>query len=375
MGLFFLLLGLSLLALVVLGVPFLRRQNETSNAVAHDLEIYRDQLTELKRDVERGVILPEEEEAARIEIERRILALNNSDADSPASSSQIMTMIMIGVLGLIPMAAGGVYLLQGSPEMPAKPFAEREQVQTIPAENAEGMHDQMTGMIASLSQRLQEDPSDLEGWALLARSLVQVQRYDEAITAYREANRLAGGRDRQLAAEYAETLVIANDGIVSPEPRQIFETFLAENADDPQAIYYLALAKAQEGREQEALADWQRLLEISPPNAPWVGAVRDQITQLTGREPQATEERFVGPTADQVEAITALPADQQNSMIEGMVAGLAARLEENPDDLDGWRRLARSYTVLGRQEEARAAYEQILRLAPNDADARAALGR
>jgi cytochrome c-type biogenesis protein CcmH len=50
-------------------------------------------------------------------------------------------------------------------------------------------------------------------------------------------------------------------------------------------------------------------------------------------------------------------------MIRGMVDGLAQRLEENPEDLDGWLRLARAYSVLGRRAEAVAALESALPLA------------
>ena len=74
------------------------------------------------------------------------------------------------------------------------------------------------------------------------------------------------------------------------------------------------------------------------------------------------------PAAERRHPIAELPAEQQAQMIRGMVESLAARLEQNPDDLAGWRRLARSYRVLGEMEPARKAAERAVKLAPGDVE-------
>jgi cytochrome c-type biogenesis protein CcmH len=56
-----------------------------------------------------------------------------------------------------------------------------------------------------------------------------------------------------------------------------------------------------------------------------------------------------------MEAAQRMAPQDRNAMIRGMVEGLAQRLEENPNDRDGWLRLARAWTVLGEAEKARAA--------------------
>ena len=58
--------------------------------------------------------------------------------------------------------------------------------------------------------------------------------------------------------------------------------------------------------------------------------------------------------------------EERMEMIRSMVEGLAARLEENPDDPEGWRRLARSYTVLGEPEKATDALRRAVELVPDD---------
>ncbi|WP_306253425.1 c-type cytochrome biogenesis protein CcmI [Parvularcula sp. IMCC14364] len=383
---------LTFCAVAMLVIPYLRRgQTEQAGTSEYNLTVYRDQLSELDRDVSRGVIAPEEREAAKLEIERRMLLEARAVQEEKAQTKNGPPILLFSFAGLMPILAGIVYFTNGSPDQPASPFAERIDLASAPSA-ADGMHSGMNDMIGSLRQRLAANPEDAEGWALLARSLINLNRYDEAIEAYREANRVVGGRDRQLAAEYAETLVVGNGGMVSQEARSIFEAFLSENENDPQAVYYLALAKAQQGNVPAAVADWERLISISPPDAPWLPVVRQQLAavsdgdfgsvisraQQTGsatvppvQQPQPQR----GPTAADIQAAQQMTSDQQSQMIEGMVAGLAARLAEDPEDLSGWKMLARSYGTLGRTEEARAAYEQVLRLSPDDADAKAALGR
>ena len=71
----------------------------------------------------------------------------------------------------------------------------------------------------------------------------------------------------------------------------------------------------------------------------------------------ASAEGVAGPTEDDVAAISSLPQADQDEMIDGMVAGLAAQLEENPGNPEKWIMLVRSYAVLGNQDKAAAAYE------------------
>jgi cytochrome c-type biogenesis protein CcmH len=66
------------------------------------------------------------------------------------------------------------------------------------------------------------------------------------------------------------------------------------------------------------------------------------------------------------------PADRQN-MIAGMVARLAERLQQSPDDPAGWRRLGRAYLVMGRIDESIGAYEQAVRREPKSAEGLAGL--
>ncbi|MEM9422470.1 MAG: tetratricopeptide repeat protein, partial [Pseudomonadota bacterium] len=179
------------------------------------------------------------------------------------------------------------------------------------------------------------------------------------------ANRLTEGRNRHLAGEYAEVMVLANEGQVPSEAVQIFTIIRQDFPNDPQAIYYMALAAAQAGEQEKAIAELQSLRAASKPDAPWLRAVDGLLAEL-GAPPPAKDQRIKGPTAQAVAAAEHLSDSERATMINAMVEGLAARLQENPDNVEGWRRLGRAYNVLGKQEQAANAYREVLKRAPND---------
>jgi cytochrome c-type biogenesis protein CcmH len=239
----------------------------------------------------------------------------------------------------------------------------------------------MAKMVQELATRLQRQPNDADGWALLARSLVRLDRMPEAVTAYRRAMELTGG-DAQIAAEYGEARVLAAGGSVDLEALGVFERLLARDPGNPQARFYIALGKAQKGDTAGALADWRKLAADSPKDAPWLPTVQAKIAEVEqaqrggGAAPDAVAQAGAapsGPTPDQMAAAAQMSEADRAAMVQNMVSGLAARLQKTPDDLDGWRRLAHAYAVLGQSADAARAYRQVLRLAPGDPDARAAL--
>lgn len=75
-----------------------------------------------------------------------------------------------------------------------------------------------------------------------------------------------------------------------------------------------------------------------------------------------------GPSAEEMRAAQEMSPEEQREMIEGMVSRLASRLAENPNDLQGWIRLARSYNVLGKPNDARTAMAKATKMAPENVD-------
>ncbi len=381
--------ALTLVVAAALVRPLLRDLAEPASADRFNAAVYRDQLDELQRDADREALPASEVAGARLEIERRLLGAARGgrasavDGIRPAPVAAAFALVALLVLG-----SGAIYIALGAPTTPDHPFkrlvASGATAAAAAAPGADGMHAQMDQMVGALQKKLAANPNDADGWGLLARSLMRLDRAPEAVPAYQRAIATSHTPNAQLDAEYAQARVIAANGQVDDEALALFNRLHVGDPANPQARYYLALAKAQHGDTSGALADWRALVADSPKDAPWLPTVQQRIadasgpgtsTALAAAAPAPTvAAEASGPSAADVAAASSMSDADREKMIQGMVDGLAARLKQTPDDVDGWRRLGRAYTVQGRTTEAADAERQVLRLDPTDQNAKAVLG-
>ena len=366
MTLWIVLAVLTVAALAWVGWPLLRPKQMGEARAAYDAAVYLDQLEELERDRARGLIDESQAEAAKIEIERRLLAAIRAEA-APSGPARRHPVLAVAVLALIPLVAIPLYSLVGSPGLPNLPFAEREQ-----AAPASSMAEAARARLADAEKRAAENSDDADVWFDLGRFRLVAGDVAGASEALQRAMDISGGR-ADIASTYGEALTRAADGRVTPEARAAFTAAAAGNPDDPRARYFLALGDFQEGRRDVALRAWSDLAKSAPANAPWLATVQARIAETAramGEDPadwlRPVETVGRGPNADDIAAAQQMSPEERTEMIRGMVAGLAARLEENPDDVEGWRRLARSREVLGENEGAAEAYTRALELEPAD---------
>ena len=361
--------------------PFFRAQRTALARANYDLEVYRAQLKELKSDNLRGLISDPEYEAALIEIERRVLVAGGARDlanHTPAKDFYGRWKIILGLIVVVPLLASGLYQNLGSPQLVDQPLADRNINSQTPSQ---GEFDQA---IEGLVARLKENPNDVEGWTLLARSYGFVARFNEAIGAYREAITLSPD-DNDLATAMGESIVFSQDGMVTPSAREQFEKVLTRDPTHQIARYYLGLAHAQVGEREEAFAIWEELASDANPSDTWVVQLQSQLAALSeelGRpvssartadklEPKsgvAASPEPAGPSAADIEAAGEMTVEDRENMIQSMVERLATRLEENPDDPDGWKRLGNARRVLGELAAATSAYGRALAIMPDDLD-------
>jgi cytochrome c-type biogenesis protein CcmH len=379
---FFIAAGLTLAVAAALLRPLLRDLAEPTPADRFNAEVYRDQLEELQRDAERE-ILPEGDIAgARLEIERRLLSAIKAP-QAPPGVRRAPTAAAFGLLSLLFVGAGAIYIALGAPALPDHPFKrDPAAVGDAAAPGADALHANKDQMVADLETKLAAHPEDADGWGLLARTLMRLDRAAEAVPAYEHAIAASPAPNAQLDAEYAEARVIAAQGQVDEVALGLFNRLHAADPSNPQARYYIGVAKAQKGDTAGALSDWRALLADSPKDAPWLPTLQQRIAEASGSGPSAPVSDqgaegaapAAGPSAADVAAASSMSEADRQSMVQAMVERLATRLKQTPDDLDGWRRLARAYAVLGQTDKAAAAERQVLRLAPNDPNAKAVLG-
>ncbi|MEL0133356.1 MAG: hypothetical protein VW830_07850, partial [Rhodobiaceae bacterium] len=129
------------------------------------------------------------------------------------------------------------------------------------------------------------------------------------------------------------------------------------------------LAAYQDEDYAAAVGIWRRLQTLSPPDAPWMTLLAENIADAArsaGIDPDSVNP---GPDADAVADAATMTEEERAAMIAGMVEGLAARLADEPGDVAGWRRLIRAYRVLERPEDLQAALIGLADAIPGDIDA------
>ena len=372
-------------AVALVAAPLVRRARGMAPRRDYDLRVYRAQLEELAREQERGLLGEREAEAARIEVERRMLAAAATDRQRrpDAAAGATPWPVVIALVVALPALAGGLYWRLGSPGQPDAPFAERveerRQLAATEGRRQEALPSVAT-MIARLEERLEADPDDLGSWLRLGRAHALAGQFERSAETYRQALARHEGA-AALHSGLGEALVMGEGGVVSSEARAAFERAIELDPGDARARFYAGLAMLQRGERQQALDAWAALIADAPGDAPWLPDLRLQAATLAeelGLDPDevlpapraatAAEPRD-GPGAEQMRAAEDLPAAEREEMVRGMVAGLAARLERQPEDLEGWRMLGRSWGVLGEPEKAADAYAEVARRAPDALEA------
>lgn len=262
--------------LAILLVPLLRARPVTASRAEYDLIVYKDQLGELERELERGTLSADQADAARTEIQRRILATAEGGAKAvgPKAAKGLAATIMVVVVGMVTFLT---YPLLGRPDLPDQPFAAR-------ADKINQMQDQVAminNMVASLQARLEAQPNDARGWALLGRSLRVLGQGDKAQEAYKKAAQLAPG-DVQVRLEYASLLLaeVPEGAALPPEFVRLMREVVAVDPQNPDALYFLGVSASQTGDSAKARDYWTRLLAVLPEGSEDRVAIQKQIDAL-----------------------------------------------------------------------------------------------
>ena len=310
--------------------PFWRAR-PSPTASSPDLEIYKQQLQEIEDETARGVLGGAEANAARVEVSRRILAAAEARSSAPQAARRAAVAPYV-MTALLPVIALSLYMLYGSPNIPAQPFAAH-----LPSD-----HDSIEMLVARVEERLERHPEDGMGWSVIAPVYMRLSRYADAAEAYRNAIKLLG-ESAERSVNLGEALALANQGIVDSEARAAFDKALSLDSNNAKARFWSAIGEEQAGRPKEALAIYQKLLERELPDHVQK-VVRERMALLEGG-PARTDAPQAGREID-------------SAQINQMVSGLAERLKKDGSDLKGWLMLVRAYTVLGRTDDALSALKQ-----------------
>jgi len=341
----------TIVTLALIGPVARARSQESDVPELHDVEVYRDQLSEIDRDLADGLVDPVQADVARTEISRRLLtAARKGEAAGAegkfAGNGGLRRVAMVLVAIFMPLAALTAYLELGRPGMPQLPLSAR--LQADPQGNDIAM------LIARAEQHLAQNPEDGRGWDVLGPIYLRTGRYSESANAFKKAISILGPSPSRLAS-LGEALFSGSGGIVTEEAGLAFQTARELDPTDPRPQFFLAVAMAQAGKVDEARVAFNGMLATAPADAPWIPAVQRQLAELqTGAGADAPR----NPSAADIAAAQNMSPEERQAMIGSMIESLEAKLAENPNNVAGWLRLVRSHVVTGSRDKAQAALDR-----------------
>lgn len=377
MSLWAIITGLTLLAVAALVVPIFRGRVALRPRLDDDLKVFRDQLAEVDRDIELGVLKPEQAEAVRTEVRRRMVSAAATKDDAVVGDGKYLKVVAVVVAVAVPAASIGLYRGMGSPELPDQPYLQ------VQAARLGGGHDvaAVQAMVDKLAARLKGQPMDPDGWLMLGRSYRTLGRNDDAVAALGKATSQAPGSALAWSM-LGEAIAAANQGMVVSDARDALLRSVRLDPQDARARFYLGLARSQIGDAKGAIAVWRDLEAESPADAPWYAQLKAKIAEVSkgsGIDPLTIAPRgelalsgTASPDLPPAAMAQGEPAKFDKESIEARVDSLAAKLQANPNDGAGWAMLGRSYGALGEKDKSREAYVKAMGLNPRDIGVRMA---
>ena len=298
MLLFWILATLIILAALLLVVPTLMRggtpgRDALDNA---NIALYRERLTELDRERDRGDVDAERYAALRQDLERGLLAdMGGHDGPRAVAHPPSYRMAM-AIAVMVPVCGLGLYLWLGSPHglEPRPPSGAPAAAAGADADATQSVE----AMVASLAARLDEDPANAEGWLLLARSQVVLERFDAALAAFERAHELLGD-DPSLLTDWAEAEAGHAGSRFPASALDRLDRALELDPDHEKALWLGGFAAAQDRRTDIAVARWERLLARQAPGSREESILTELLAQVRGEgdaTPAAGSEA-TGPTA------------------------------------------------------------------------------
>jgi cytochrome c-type biogenesis protein CcmH len=263
-------------ALAFVLVPLLRpRFSVGPSAVEANLAVLRGQRREIDADIAQGTLPGDAREEALSELEARAQRDLESAALTPAAPRAQRAWIPATVVALaLPALAFGLYLALGVPRA-ADPRLLALDGRPLNAQ-------QVVAMVEQLAVKVRARPGDVKGWALLARSLGALGRFDEAAAAYQHLAQLEP-RDAQVLADYADALAMAQGRSLAGRPYELARAALAIDPRQPKALALAGTAALDAGDYAAALRYWQRLEAQLPADSEDAAEVRSVIEQARTR--------------------------------------------------------------------------------------------
>lgn len=249
------------IVLVLLMRPYFGRlaPGESSRAQLN-AAIYREQFAKLEQDLGEGTLSQADYAQAKAELQRRVLE-DTDVADQQSSVVGAPRKTMIGIALAVPIVAGALYLQIGTPAA----------MDPLAMQAAAAGHGQITSpeqleqMVAALASKLEQEPGNLKGWSMLARSYKAIGRPLDAQKAFERAGSFIDD-DPDALASYAD-VVASNAGTLAGKPTELIDKALRVDPNHPMSLWLKGTADFEQKKYPQAIATWERLVAMLQPGS------------------------------------------------------------------------------------------------------------
>ena len=252
-----------------------KTESGARNPRANNVDVYREQYQEMEADLRNGLTTEEQFQQDKEELERRLLEdVTVAKKIESSASGPLNRKLVYGIFAAIPIVALSLYARIGSP----KALNPQTAAPSVGQSSGPMTQAQIEANVAKLAQRLKGNPNDVQGWTMLSRSLMSMERYAEAATAYEHLTSLSPN-DADAWADYAEALAMANGHKMEGKPLDAANHALQLDATNKQALVLVATAAFEAHDYQKSIEYWQKLLPLLPPDSDAAKTVTDQINK------------------------------------------------------------------------------------------------
>ncbi len=266
-------------ALLFVMLPLLRQPKNVAVAEHSELtvDIYSDQLAELENDLKNETISQEQYDSAKADLERNLLEDINLHGETAVhSESGRVHKVAAAVLGVaIPVTAVALYGTWGAGEVGLDPEKAVAQIN-----DPEHQRQNIEAMLGKLEARLVEQPNDVEGWFMLARSYQFLNRYAEAVKAFERVAALGGDQDPNVLASYADAVAMASGRVLTADAVGLLKKALVLDPFHVKSLWLVGTAAYQEKNYADALKYWERLLGVLQPGSQDHSQIQANITEV-----------------------------------------------------------------------------------------------
>jgi len=341
---------MSAFAMGFICLPMWRSNSPSKSEFENEQKLYKARISEVETELEIGRIDEASAEALKAEEARRLIKVSEKTSASLLSSNNKLPIILAALS--LPLISIPFYYNTGYPELVSK-IEKNADANTPPT---------MSDLLRVAEKSLEENPDDANGWKAVAPVYVRMSRYDDAIKAYENILRVEG-RKPEFLIKLADVYIEKTKGQIDQSAKQLIDETLKIDENNPIATFYTGIHALQAGREDETRRIWQGMIDGAKGDENWYPIIKDRLNKLA----LLKENKTLSSVNEEAAAtIKELEPDEQIAMIAQMVSNLEDKLADDPENKEGWAMLIRSYTILGRNEDAKKAFAKAIKIYPED---------